>query len=169
MHRVPSVGLLLALMAMLLLAQVPAPKYSREPPPQPLPFSHKTHAAAKLTCNQCHAMPDPGNFATLPATQVCMNCHVSVKKDSPHIAKLAAFHKENRKIAWAPVYRIPDWVSFNHKKHLTVSGVTCETCHGPVAERDALRREKDISMAACMECHRVKGASNECVLCHDQR
>jgi hypothetical protein len=67
------------------------------------------------------------------------------------------------------VYRIADWVSFNHKKHLSVEGVTCESCHGMVAERDALAREKDISMAACMDCHRATKASNDCLLCHDHR
>lgn len=148
---------------------VPAPRAERAAPEQPLPFSHKAHLALKLQCAQCHAMPDPGDFARLPATSVCMTCHIAVKKDSPHIAKLAEAHNEARKIAWAPVYRIPDYVSFNHKKHVSVDGVSCETCHGPVREREVMRREKDIGMQACMDCHRAKGARNDCTLCHDQR
>jgi hypothetical protein len=152
------------------LAQVPAPRVPRAAPEQPLPFSHKTHAGqARIACAQCHPMPDPGDFATLPATEVCMTCHTAVKKDSPHIAKLAAAHAEGRRIRWAPVYRIPDWVSFNHKAHNATEGVSCATCHGPVAERDVLHQEKDLSMQACMDCHRAKGASNDCLLCHDQR
>jgi hypothetical protein len=160
----------IALLACAALAQVPEPKSKRPPPEQPIPFSHKQHVTtAALKCADCHPIPEPGDFATLPKTATCMACHVSVKKESPHIAKLATFHKEGQRIPWAPVYRIPDYVSFSHKKHLGVKDVTCETCHGAVRESDVLRREKDISMAGCMECHRVKQASNDCLLCHDQR
>lgn len=144
-------------------------RFQRPAPEQPLPFSHKTHAAQKLPCKQCHTMPEPGDFATLPATQICMACHNAVKKDSPHIAKLASFHQDNRKIPWTPVYRIPGYVFFNHKLHTAVEGVTCASCHGPVEERDTLRREKEIGMQACMECHRAKNASNGCTFCHEQR
>jgi len=144
-------------------------KMPRAAPEQPIAFSHKQHAAQGIACAVCHPAPDPGDFATIAKTAVCMGCHASVKTDSPRIRKLAAMHAEGKRIAWAPVYRIPDWVSFSHRKHLAAPGVKCETCHGPVETREALAREKDLSMAACMDCHRAKGASNECLLCHDQR
>jgi len=105
----------------------------------------------------------------LPETALCMSCHTTVKKDSPHIARLAEFHSAPKKIEWAPVYRVPDYVLFNHKKHNAVADVNCQTCHGPVAERDLLRREKDIGMQACMDCHRAKNASNDCRFCHEPR
>lgn len=159
----------LFLFAAAVFAQVPSPKYERPAPEQPLPFSHKTHATVGLACKQCHPMPDPGDFATFPATSVCMNCHREIKKDSPHIAKLAAHHAEGKKIPWVRVYRIPDYVFFNHQQHNAVDGVSCETCHGPVAERAVLRRERDLGMQSCMECHRAKNAKNDCKLCHDQR
>lgn len=160
----------LFLLAAALTAQVPSPKYERPAPEQPLPFSHKTHATkAGLACKQCHPMPDPGDFATFPATSLCMNCHRAIKTDSPHIAKLAAHHSEGKKLPWVRVYRIPDYVFFNHQRHNAVDGVTCETCHGPVATRDMLRREKDLGMQACMECHRANNAKNECTFCHEQR
>jgi len=149
--------------------QLPEPKYMRPAPEQPIPFSHKLHISNGLDCKQCHPIPDPGDFATIPKTAVCMGCHSSVKKESQHIQKLAAFHAESKRVPWAPVYRIPDYVSFSHKKHTAVPGVTCESCHGPVQTRDVLRRERDISMAACMDCHRATKASNDCLLCHDQR
>jgi hypothetical protein len=150
-------------------AQAPAPEYQRPAPVQPLPFSHKTHAAAGLKCQKCHPMPDPGDFATLPETSLCMSCHGAVKKESSHIARLAEFHSASKKIDWAPVYRVPDYVFFNHKKHNAVGGVNCQTCHGPVEERDVLRREKDVGMQACMDCHRAKNASNDCRFCHEPR
>ncbi|MBK5290097.1 MAG: cytochrome c3 family protein [Acidobacteriia bacterium] len=153
-----------------LLAQAPEPRYQRPAPEQPLPYSHLKHAGElKIACAECHPIPGNGDFATLPATAKCMTCHVAVKEDSPHIQKLAGWHAKGVNPRWAPVYRIPNYVSFNHRKHVSVEGVNCGTCHGPVAEREVMRREKDISMAACMDCHRTKGASNDCLLCHDQR
>ncbi len=157
------------LAAALAMAQLPDAKSARPAPEQPLPFSHKTHISQGLKCAQCHPNPDPGDFMTLTKTAVCMNCHESVRKESAHIQKLGALHAAGKLVAWAPVYRVPDWVSFNHKKHLGVDGVTCETCHGKVAEQEVLRREKDLSMAGCMECHRSKAVSIDCTLCHDQR
>lgn len=148
----------------------PGPAPERPAPEQPLPFSHRLHVTVnKLQCKYCHTMPEPGDFATLPKTQICMGCHSAVKKESPHIRKLTEAHTAGERIRWLPVYRVPDWVFFSHKIHTAVEGVTCETCHGPVGTRDALRREKDISMGACMECHRQNKASNDCKFCHDQR
>ncbi|MCW5982983.1 MAG: cytochrome c3 family protein [Bryobacteraceae bacterium] len=162
-------GKWLALVAIAAFAQVPEPKILRPPPPQPLPFSHRTHAGTGLKCVECHSMPAPGDFATLPATAKCMACHIAVKKESPHVAKLAEFHREGKPVPWERVYRVPDYVVFSHKIHMDVDGVSCQTCHGPVEQRDRLQVEKDISMAGCMDCHSAKQASNDCQLCHDQR
>lgn len=136
---------------------------------QPIPFSHKTHAeAAKLTCQDCHAMAGPGERAGLPATAKCMACHTSVKTDSPHIAKLAALHKEKRPVPWLRVYEIAGYVFFSHKIH-TEAGAKCETCHGPVAQRDVLTKEVKHNMGTCMDCHKQNKAPNECTACHDPR
>ena len=162
-------GPLLALLALLAAAQSPRPKYVPTPPPQPLPFSHKLHLATGLECKNCHEMPDPGDFAGLPATAKCMSCHEAVKKDSPSIQRLAAFHKDGKPIPWARVYRIPDYVFFSHKEHVTRGKAACETCHGPVREFEVMRKEKDTSMAACMDCHRAGNAPLTCDFCHDQR
>ncbi|MEZ5354741.1 MAG: cytochrome c3 family protein [Bryobacteraceae bacterium] len=158
-----------AALAVCCFAQNEAPA-ERPAPQQPLPFSHKQHVSVNgFKCAQCHPMPEPGEFATLPATSVCMGCHTAVKTDSPHIKRLTAAHNAGERIRWAAVYRIPDWVMFSHKIHTAVEGVTCETCHGPVKDRVVMRREKDISMGACMDCHRQNKASNDCRFCHDQR
>ena len=152
------------------LAQTPPPKYLPPPPVQPLPFSHKQHVtAAGLECRNCHQMPDPGDFAGLPATALCMTCHLGIKKDSPPIRQLADFHAKNAPVPWKRVYRIPDYVFFSHKEHLNRAKLACDACHGPVREREVLRKEKDTSMAACMDCHRTSGASLACDFCHDQR
>jgi hypothetical protein len=98
-----------------------------------------------------------------------MTCHREIKKESPTIRRLAEFHEQNKAIEWRRVYRLPDYVFFSHKEHIAKAAATCETCHGPVSDSDALRKEKDISMAACMECHRLKQASIACNYCHDQK
>jgi len=162
------IGILI--LGVLLGQQLPDAKTVRPAPEQPIAYSHKLHAGTlKLQCAQCHPIPGDGDFATLPPTATCMGCHKTIKKDSPEIAKLTAAHDAGKPVEWAPVYHIPDYVWFNHKQHVAVEGVTCESCHGPVKERDVLRREKEISMAACMECHRAKKASVGCTVCHEQR
>lgn len=138
-------------------------------PVQPIPFSHKVHAGtAKLQCKMCHPNPDPGDVMTIAAAPKCMQCHSAIKTDSPAIQKLAAFAKNDREIKWKRVYQIPAYVRFSHRSH-TGAGATCADCHGPVAEREQLARETDLSMGACMNCHRLKKVSIDCGFCHDQQ
>ena len=114
-------------------------------------------------------MPDPGDQVTVPGTAKCMACHTTIRKDSPAIQKLADYHKKGEPIPWKRVYHLPDYVFFSHQVHLTKAKATCETCHGPVRDRDLIQKEKDLSMAACSECHKASGASVECNYCHDPR
>lgn len=138
-------------------------------PQQPIPFSHKVHAGTlKLKCKMCHPNPDPGEVMKVAAPSVCMQCHSSIKTDSPAIQKLAAFAKNGKEIKWVRVYEIPSYVSFSHRTHLE-AGNTCQECHGPVETRDVLAKEGDISMTGCMNCHRAKKASNDCTFCHEAR
>lgn len=150
-----------------LFAQSSQPKYAK-PPQQPIPYSHKTHLGLGLQCKNCHTNPDPGEMMGIPETKVCMGCHQAVKTDSPHIQKLTEYHKQGRPVPWIRVYEIPSYVFFSHKSHLQ-AGATCETCHGPVKEREALWRETNISMGGCMECHTKNKASNDCGFCHEPR
>ncbi|MDE3198296.1 MAG: cytochrome c3 family protein [Acidobacteriota bacterium] len=132
---------------LLLLMQAAGPR-------QPVPYSHKLHAGdLKLACSKCHTNPEPGDLMTYPKPEVCAECH----KD-----------KYGREIEWVPVYRIPSFVDFSHREHLK-AGNTCEECHGPVAQREVIRRETDLSMGGCMECHRVKKAGIGCNYCHELR
>lgn len=135
---------------------------------QPLPFSHKTHLSAGLQCKTCHRNPDPGEMMTFPATSICMGCHQSVKKESPAIQKLAEAAKNNTRIPWVRVYKLPGYVFFNHRFHVD-GGVTCETCHGPVREREVMTEEVKHDMGSCMSCHTAMKVSNDCTFCHDKR
>ncbi len=137
------------------------------PPAQPIAFSHKRHAGAlKLPCKMCHQDAGTGESMTIAPASMCMQCHSSIKTDSPEIRKLAAYAAGPRPIAWAPVYQIPSYVDFSHKTHLA-SGAACADCHGPVAESDALARVGDITMGGCMNCHRLRKVSIDCTFCHE--
>ena len=135
-------------------------------PDQPLPFSHKAHAEAKLECQTCHANPDPGESMGIARASACMSCHKTVLPESPAIRKLAASAKTNREIKWARVYQIPRFVKFSHRSHAE-AGQACEDCHGPVATRVQLARESDLTQIGCVACHRVKNAGLACTFCHE--
>lgn len=134
---------------------------------QPVPYSHKTHLGLGLKCNDCHKNPDPGEMMGFPPVSFCMTCHVSVKADSPHIQKLAAAAKENKQLPWVRVYQIPTYVYWSHRTH-TQAGATCESCHGPVPQRDIITKEVVHNMGTCMDCHRKNKASSDCSFCHEQ-
>lgn len=133
---------------------------------QPIPYSHKTHLALGLKCKDCHANPDPGEVMGFPATSKCMACHTTIKADSPAIQKLAAYAKDKQPVPWVRVYQIPGYVIFSHRVH-TQADVTCQTCHGEVAQRDVMVKEVAHNMGSCMACHQERKVSNDCSLCHE--
>jgi hypothetical protein len=59
-------------------------------------------------------------------------------------------------------------VFFSHRTHME-KGNVCQDCHGQVAERDRLYREKNLSMGGCIECHTAKKVSVDCAFCHEPR
>jgi hypothetical protein len=135
-------------------------------PEQPLPFSHKTHLASALTCQTCHANPDPGTQMTFPATESCMSCRSTIAKDKAAIMTLQDFSLAGVRIPWVRVYAITPGVTWSHRAHLD-AGTQCETCHGDVSQFDAMAEVKAIrAMASCISCHQAHEAPAECVTCH---
>lgn len=138
-------------------------------PVQPLPFSHKTHLNFQLSCKFCHTNPEPGNLMTLPAAQTCMGCHAAVASDKPAIQQLAAFARSGQPIPWKPVYSVPGFVYWSHRTHLE-AGLTCEMCHGNVAQMEVMSRNTNVTtMAGCVACHRKKEAPTGCETCHQSQ
>ena|SRR5258706_119703 len=149
-------------------ATPPAGEYRPPPPPeQPIPYSHKVHLAQGLKCVMCHETVETDDHATLPPTATCMGCHSNVKTDSPHIQKLKDFDDKNENVPWRRVYRLPGFVYFSHMQHVTDAKVSCEVCHGNVAQMDVMQKVKDISMAACIDCHKSRSARVNCDTCHE--
>jgi hypothetical protein len=156
-----------------LCAQKPPPppveeKLPLPAPEQPLPFSHRIHVGqAAIKCQDCHPIREPGFQAGLPREAACMGCHATVKKDSPAIEKLAALAKAKTAVPWKKIYSVPEYVWFSHEVHVKDAGLDCVTCHGPVAEREVLFKEKPTNMFSCMACHSKRGANNGCDVCHN--
>ena len=169
-----AAGLLVALAATV-LAGAGAPQAApvrpeetlKEPvPPQPVAFSHRVHQEkANLACDFCHAGATTGDAATLPPVGSCLTCHRAIKTESPEVGKLVAAAEKGERIAWVPVYRVPDYVFFGHAPHVA-AGLRCADCHGPVETRDVLQKEVSTSMNACLDCHRQGTAPQGCVACH---
>ena len=134
--------------------------------PQPVPFNHAKHAAARISCLDCHETAESRERSGLPDTAKCMLCHETITTEGPDIKKLARLHRESGGVTWVRVYQVPDFVFFSHARHLKAE-VECVTCHGPVDRRAVLQKEVSTSMVACMNCHSERGASNECYSCHD--
>ena len=140
---------------------------SPPPPQQPVPYSHKTHLALGLKCDSCHKNADPGEFMGFPTESFCMGCHQAIKADSPHIEKLAAAARDQKPIPWVRVYQLPKYVYFSHRLHAE-AGTSCETCHGPVRDRDVIAKEVVLNMRSCMACHAASKARNDCMACHEE-
>jgi hypothetical protein len=137
------------------------------PPEQPVPFSHKLHVGLGAKCLDCHTIKEPGFTAGYPPAATCMACHAAIKADSHPIQKLAEAEKSQTPVEWVKVYNVPDYVWFAHQTHVAAAKVACETCHGPVAEREVIFKEKPTSMFSCMDCHAQHGAPIDCDLCHN--
>jgi hypothetical protein len=147
--------------------QGPATKL--EAPMQPIPYSHKQHLAMGMACKDCHTNPEPGDRMTFPAESKCMTCHTVVAKDKAAIQKLTEYAKSGQAVPWVRVHVLPGWVYWNHRAHLDAE-MTCEMCHGKVAEMDIMARVTDVTkMAGCIDCHRKNDTSTGCRFCHQDK
>lgn len=156
-------------------------------PVQPIHFSHKIHAGDNgIDCKYCHSSARVSKTSGIPALNVCMNCHKNISEvaettaDADHskefydkqIQKLydavgwdgRAYTGESNPVKWVRVHNLPDFAYFNHSQHVTVAGVACQKCHGPVEEMEILEQHAPLTMGWCVNCHRetnVKTEGNE--------
>lgn len=128
--------------------------YQNYAPKQPIPFSHKRHAGMfNIPCLYCHGAAEYSAHAEVPGLETCMNCHNVVLPESPLIKQVKAAYDSNTPIAWTKVHVLPDFVHFNHKRHIS-AGLACQTCHGPVQEMDKVYQWAPLTMGWCVNCHR---------------
>ncbi len=140
----------------------------RPTPVQPVAFTHRVHIANKISCTDyCHAGATKGPEAGIPSVKVCMICHGMIATDRPEIKKVAAYMDRGEEIPWQRVYGFSPsaHVKFNHAPHIR-AGVDCATCHGNLAQQTVAVRSVNLTMGYCLDCHKARQASTECVTCH---
>lgn len=138
-------------------------------PDQPIRFSHALHVGQnQIDCQYCHIGVEKSRHASIPGTQICMNCHKAVntgpKYGKDEIKKIyyyagwdpdqAKFVREPKNIEWVKIHNLPDHVYFNHSQHYKVGGIKCQTCHGKVEEYEVMKQFAPLSMGWCINCHR---------------
>jgi hypothetical protein len=136
---------------------------------QPIAFNHKLHAESGLQCTFCHnkaAKAESQDQAGIPSARDCLACHRKFQTAGATLQTLVEYEKAQQEIPWVRIYKLPSFVFFSHQAHLKAK-TDCATCHGEVQTRDVLWQEKEISMKACMNCHKERNASTDCNLCHE--
>ncbi len=152
-------------------------------PIQDIAFSHKIHAGDnKIDCQYCHSSAKHSKNSGIPSVNVCMNCHVGISEVAEEttvewdgqtygkteldkeIQKIYAasgwdpetleYTGKTQPIKWIRVHNLPDHVNFMHAQHVTVAGVDCKQCHGPVETMDEMYQFSPLTMGWCIDCHR---------------
>ena len=157
-------------------------------PVQPIHYSHRIHAGDNaIDCKYCHSSARVSKHSGIPSLNVCMNCHKSISEVAPEtlaegneygvdynaeIQKLydavgwdgTGYTGDAKPVKWIRIHNLPDFAYFNHSQHVTVGGIECQTCHGPVEEMEIMYQHAPLTMGWCINCHRetnVKVKDNE--------
>ncbi|WP_392348844.1 c-type cytochrome [uncultured Polaribacter sp.] len=152
-------------------------------PIQPIAFSHKIHSGEnKIDCQYCHSSAKHSKHSGIPSVNVCMNCHMAIAEVAEgteiewngqiygkerldrEIAKVydaagwdpeeLEYTGEEKPVKWVRIHNLPDLVYYNHAQHVTVGGIKCQKCHGPVEEMDEMYQYSPLTMGWCINCHR---------------
>jgi mono/diheme cytochrome c family protein len=147
-------------------------------PVQPIHYSHRIHAGDNaIDCKYCHSSARVSKHSGIPSLNICMNCHKSIGEVAPEtlaegkeygvdynaeIQKLydavgwdgTAYTGESKPVKWIRIHNLPDFAYFNHSQHVSVGGIECQTCHGPVEEMEIMYQYSSLTMGWCINCHR---------------
>jgi mono/diheme cytochrome c family protein len=152
-------------------------------PIQPIAFSHKILSGEnKIDCQYCHSSAKHSKHSGIPSVNVCMNCHMAIAEVAEgteiewngqiygkerldrEIAKVydaagwdpeeLEYTGEEKPVKWVRIHNLPDLVYYNHAQHVTVGGIKCQKCHGPVEEMDEMYQYSPLTMGWCINCHR---------------
>jgi hypothetical protein len=125
------------------------------PVQQPVEFDHRHHVNDDgIDCLYCHYEAERSPHAGIPPAALCMGCHGQIWRDSPLLEPVRKSLYEGSAIAWRRVYRLPDFVYFDHSAHL-VAGIGCNDCHGGVETMGRVFRVEPLTMGWCLDCHRA--------------
>jgi hypothetical protein len=157
-------------LGVVVLAAVLAGCSDEPPPPQPIAFNHQVHSENDITCTRCHQGVETQKQAGLPAMATCATCHRREATDHPVVIKLMEQYAngQGEPIVWRKVNAMPAsaMVHFRHSPHIRAE-VGCETCHGDVTQMTVAEPVVNTaSMGWCLDCHREREASVDCLTCH---
>ncbi|MBS0446594.1 MAG: cytochrome c3 family protein [Proteobacteria bacterium] len=120
---------------------------------QPVPFSHKHHVGdVGLDCRFCHVTVETQASPGMPSAQLCLTCHSQLYADQPMLAPLRQAVASGQPIGWTHVYRLPDYVYFDHSVHVA-KGVACIECHGRIDQMPLVAKQESLKMRWCIACH----------------
>ena len=148
-------------------------------PIQPIHYSHKIHAGDNgIDCKYCHSSARVSKHSGIPSLNICMNCHKSIYEVAESTAT-EEYSKEfydgeiqklydavgwddaeqkytgiTKPVKWIRIHNLPDFAYFNHSQHVSVAGIECQTCHGPVEEMEIMYQHSPLTMGWCINCHR---------------
>ncbi len=123
-------------------------------PEQPVPYSHRLHVGQLgMDCRYCHVSVEVSEFAAIPTTQTCMNCHQQVLPQSLRLLPVRESWATQNPVEWVNVHVLPDFAQFSHAVHVN-NGVGCETCHGRIDQMEVVFQAEPLSMGWCLDCHR---------------
>ena len=136
---------------------------------QPIQFNHQKHVKdVGLECSVCHAYFSTGDHSGLPSLAVCQQCHADALTKSSEEQKLLKLIASNPQARFQKLFRMPDHVRYSHRRHVVSGGLTCNTCHGAIAETTAPPSSPlvRITMNTCLGCHSDRGVKTDCTHCH---
>lgn len=137
-----------------------------------------------IDCKYCHSSARVSKHSGIPSLNICMNCHKSVGEvagaEVEDLSSVSAdyskefYDKEIQKlykavgwdentqsytgktqpVEWIRIHNLPDFAYFNHSQHVSVAGVECQTCHGPVEDMEVMYQHAPLTMGWCINCHR---------------
>jgi hypothetical protein len=139
---------------LMVYVRTPLARGMQDPIEQPIQFDHRHHTRDEgIDCRFCHATVDRSPHASVPSTQLCLNCHSQIWNHSPLLDHLRRSFIEGRPIVWQKVNDTPDFVYFNHAIHVN-KGVGCVSCHGRIDQMAAVEKAYPLTMSFCLDCHR---------------
>lgn len=134
---------------------------------QPIAFDHSIHASTVedgglgMDCQYCHSNARKSKHAGVPGVETCAGCHQKGNistEGRPELDKLKEYFpggaKEGQPIPWVKVHDVPDFVHFNHSRHIK-GGLECTECHADMSKETVAVRAESMSMEMgwCLECH----------------
>ena len=149
-------------------------------PIQPITFSHAVHTGDnKIDCQYCHSSAKNSKTSGIPSANVCMNCHKTISEyngelfgnftkenldgEIQKIYDAVGWDKENmqyikdyeeKPVEWVRIHNLADFVNYNHSQHVTVAGINCQKCHGPIETMHEVHQFSPLTMNWCITCHR---------------